>query len=286
MLPIGYGKNACWFRFSRYETFENEKDVKGIYIIPAQKSEKIVYNPFDYAEDLISDYLNFGKAIFDGIEESEKIGGALNLVTKYGLLGVITYNEVEKYLRGFKYHNRKIYCFYTDGEFIGKKTFQEYIDMIFPLPNRQLFFDLDDFISSHSSFERNYSERVNMIVNKAKELYSNFKSVTDFKNTNEIENMPDKEYIRKVLNANFYIKNVDLVIEHDEVNGATLNWSADNLFKMIDIIYALKLVDKKSGLAACKNCGNPFLKSRKDMEYCSNACGNSYRVKKCKRLKA
>jgi hypothetical protein len=116
MLPINYGKNAYWFRFSRYEVFEHEKE---IYIIPAQKSEEVIYNPFDYAENIISDHLNYGKSVFEGIEEAEKISRTMDLVKKYGLLGVLTYTEVENYLRAFKYRNQKLHCFNNAGEFIG-----------------------------------------------------------------------------------------------------------------------------------------------------------------------
>lgn len=49
-------------------------------------------------------------------------------------------------------------------------------------------------------------------------------------------------------------------------------------------MYALKLIDKKIGLATCENCGNIFIKSRANKDWCSDNCGNNFRVKKHEKM--
>lgn len=171
------------------------------------------------------------------------------------------------------------WVFSDDLEFIGQKSFQEYIHEFFPLPNRQPPLNLDNE-SDCLQYDKNYSEYINWITKKACYLYEHYKEIEEFKNIKEIENLPNTEYIHKVLGCRFKIKSVDLWIYYDEVNKASLCWEANNLFKMIDIIYALKLIDKNNGLATCLNCKDIYLKRRKDMKYCSNDCGNTFRVKK------
>jgi len=277
MLPTSYGENAWWFKFSKYETFKNKK---GVYIMPAQNSEQIIYNPYDVGDKLVTDYLNFGKAIFKGIEDTPKINGALSLVKKYGLLGILTSAQYETDKRNSKNPEWTIDLYYDDEEFIGKKTFQEYTYEYFPLLDRQPPLDFNrDPGREFLQYNKNYSERVSWVARKAYELYVNFKNIKDFMNIKEIENLPDIEYMNKIFDCRFKIKNVDLYIHFDELNKASLYWSADNLLKMIDIIYAFKLIDKK--LIECKNCGTITPKKRKNSEYCSDSCGNDYRVKKC-----
>lgn len=284
MLPTNYGENAYWIRFSKYETYKNEK---GVYIIPSQKAERITYNPFDIGDKLITDYLKFGKALSEGIGEIDKINGALNLVKKYGLLGVLTFNEFSFDRLKSRIPDFMVIVFDDNGGYSGEKPFQEYVSEFFPLPDRQPLLNFkeegsqnDDLIKDLFQFENNYSERVGWIARKAVELYGNFKRINDFKNIKEIENVPDMEYFHKVISCRYKIENINLSIYYDEEKGAYLNWEAENLYKMIDILYAIKLIDKKNGLFICENCGTPFLKHRKDMKYCSNECGNSYRVKK------
>lgn len=278
MLPVSYGENVYWFRFSKYETFENEK---GIYIIPAQNSERIIYNPYDVGNKLVADYLNFGKALSEGLDNTPKINRALSLVRKYGLLGILTSTQYEIDKLNSKNPEWKVALYYDDGEFIGGKSFQEYIYEYFPLPDRQPPFDFNqDTRNAYLQYDKNYSERVSWIARKAYDLYVNFKNIVDFMNIKEIENLPNIEYINNIIKCRFKIKNVDLYIHFDELNKTSLYWSADNLLKMIDIMYAFKLIDKKNGLIECKNCGSISQKTRNNSEYCSPSCGNAYRVKK------
>ena len=288
MLPTSYGENAYWFRFSKYETLEHEK---GVYIIPSHKAERIIYNPYDVGDRLITDYLKFGKSLSEGLGGTDKINGALNLVKKYGLLGILTFNKFSIDRLKSKTPNHMVSLFYDDGGYIGEKSVQELISEFFPLPDRQPFLNFkeedsqnDDLKKDLCQFENNYAERVGWIARKADDLYRNFKRITDFKNIKEIENVPDMEYMNNVISCRYKIKNINLAIYYDEEKGAYLNWEADNLTKMLDILYALKLIDKKTGLATCENCKTPFFKKRKDMKYCSDECGNSYRVKKSKRI--
>lgn len=273
MLPISYGENSYWLKFSKYEIFKNEK---GLYIIPAQKSEKIIYNPYDVEDRLVTDYLNFGKAVFEGLENTPKINRALSLVKKYGLLGILTSSRYFTYTSTSKYSNK---VFSDDYELIGEQTLQEYIQDFFPDPSRQppLGHNNEDYTLQ---FYKNYSENINWITQKACNLYEHYKNIEEFKNIKEVENLELIEYIHKVFDSRFKIKSVDLWIYYDEVKKAYLCWEAHNLFKMIDIMYALKLIDTKNGLATCQYCGTIYQKTRKDKKYCSDECGNSFRVRK------
>ncbi|HBY04206.1 MAG TPA: hypothetical protein DEH07_06615 [Desulfotomaculum sp.] len=279
MLPTFYGENAFWFKFSRYETFKSGNE---IYIIPAQGAERTIYNPCNVGDRLITDYLEYGKLIFEGLENNLKMNGALSLVRKYGLLGFLTFVQYSRF-RVHSKEKRRIFLRDDNGEYTKEKILPEYISEYFPLLNRQSP-SLDRHNEDeHLQYDNNYSECVSWIAKKACDLYTNFKNIEDFKRIKEIENLPDNEYIRKIFDCRFKIRNIDLYVHFDEIRKAYLNWKADSLLEMIDILYALKLIDEKNGLAECKNqnCKKPFLKHRKNMKYCSDNCGNSYRVVKC-----
>ncbi|SHI46242.1 hypothetical protein [Desulfosporosinus lacus] len=276
MLPTSYAENAYWFKFQNMK-LSNMK--KGYILFLRKKAERIVYNPYDIGDRLITDSLKFGKALSEGLSETAKINGALGLARKYGLLGVLSFTEYRTHKEDSFDSGWTIALVGDDGGFMGEKSFQKYIYEYFPLPDRQPPIEFDqDVQKSFLQYNINYSERVGWIARKAHDLYRNFKHITDFKNTMEIENLPDKEYMDKLFDCRFKIKNIDFAICYDEQKGAYLNWEADNLQKMLDIIYALKLIDKKTGLSTCENCKTPFFKHRKDMKYCSDDFGNSYRV--------
>ncbi|MGI1659530.1 MAG: hypothetical protein ACRKFN_11175 [Desulfitobacterium sp.] len=273
MLPISYGENSSWFRFSNYDTYETKK---GVYIIPSPNAARIVYNPYDLVNKLIDDYLQFGYQLFKGLDGHEKTNGALRLVRKYGLLGILTSSKYRMLLLDPK---QTIALSYDDGEFIGEKTLDEYLSDFFPVYDRQPPKEIIQ-AEQYMQFDSNYSEQVGWIARKAYDLYYNLKNIKDFEKTKEIENLSDGDYIHKVISSRYHIKNIDLMIQYDEDKGVTLNWEAHNLYKMIDILYALKLIDKKTGLETCEYCGDPFLKRRRDMKYCTEECGNSSRVRK------
>lgn len=282
MLPIGF-ETKTWYKFSKYEIYE---DKKGIYIIPAKDSDKIMYDPLSISRTLLDDYLRFGKAIYEGMHENRKNMVAYNLVKKYGLLGIYTFPQYKLEFRYLKYPEFSSYLWTDDSELVSEKSFSEIISEFFPLPDRQPPFDIQYSTFEKGSnivlqFERNYSEKVEWISKKAYRLYESFKNIENLKKVTEIENLSNNDYFDKVLSCRLKIKNVDITIQYDEVNGVSLNWSANNLSKMIDIMYSMERIDKKNGFSFCKNCGDIYEKTRQNKEYCTEECGNSFRVKKC-----
>ena len=90
--------------------------------------------------------------------------------------------------------------------------------------------------------------------------------------------MPEQADPQRVLSAEITkeMRNVHLVL-----------WSASRPFRpalssseYLAAAYAFTLLGGWVGWIQCVNCGEFFRQSRRDKKWCSNACGNAYRVRK------
>ena len=76
-----------WFRYDSYEMKEIEEKH---YITPKENSKVVMYDPFDFSDDILVDILNVGRFVEKNDIENA-IKNIMEFVEKYGLLGELTY---------------------------------------------------------------------------------------------------------------------------------------------------------------------------------------------------
>ena len=76
-----------WFRYDSYEMKEIEEKN---YITPKENSKVVMYDPFDFSDDILVDILNVGRFVEKNDIENA-IKNIMEFVEKYGLLGELTY---------------------------------------------------------------------------------------------------------------------------------------------------------------------------------------------------
>lgn len=78
--------SAQWIKYSDYKIVEVKKDK---YIKPKENANYELYDPFEYADEILVDILNLGRVMEEDATKLTEY--KLEFVKKYGLLGELTY---------------------------------------------------------------------------------------------------------------------------------------------------------------------------------------------------
>ncbi len=287
--------SAKWVKYSDYEIVElnNEK-----YIKPKEDANYDIYDPFEYADDILVDILNIGKVaheiyedkILDTNEEVNEL--MLDFVKKYGLLGELTYVPLNSDI----VHQKKVYL-PKNNRFSKKEVMnvEDYLKIflecdknnrvqIIVTPNNPIVISnsneitanivLDKGIEYNVVFSKGYSEKIVWIVEYAKYLNSVFSSV-------EIYNQAQIEAERQlydILIRSFKARNITCRIGMD--GKATLIWDFNSLKQAIDTMLSLNETSDRKTVKMCKHCTVAFSSQNIKAEYCSPKCRNQANVYK------
>ena len=280
MLPFEL-INSSWFRFSAYEVFENDK---GIYIMPKENSVLQGYVPYTVSEEMLQEFLKYGRSLYEGISQKDKVNIALSFVKKYGLLGLYTKTTYYFDLMDFKNSGFLGGVTHTDENENTKfkaLTLSEFISDFFPNEKRQPPEDLD-IDNFYLEYYKNYAESVESIAEKALKKYKHFKNIQTFKNMDKdkLKNLGTMEYADIFFDCKETI-DMRFNLNYDEKKDVYLSWEIENLSKMIDLIYVIRSVSKSTVLLGeCCNCKDPFVTRNLKKKYCTDLCGSNYRMKK------
>ncbi|MGN1033287.1 MAG: GIY-YIG nuclease family protein, partial [Intestinibacter sp.] len=125
-------------------------------------------------------------------------------------------------------------------------------------------------------FSRFYAERVDWIIEYAKNISKNLNQLIIYKNANltePVEIMPDKFNPQKI---GFTVAMFD---------KPQIKWDFDSLQSTIDVIYAFALTDDNSILNRCSYCNKVFFAKTEREKYCSPSCRNCANVIKSRNKK-
>lgn len=288
-----------WIRYSDYEY---KTDPEGnLYIKPGENAGFSMYNPFNIAEEILTDILKIGDAsrsyyqcksreVYDELKKM-----VLLFARKYGLLGLISataYNRniigdkevliIEKNCINIKDKSmdseayRKLFTPFADGDDVSIKYYKNGADLIKSEDSpkfygkRPLVMDL--------VFSKFYAERLEWIIKFAGMLAEHFNQLLVYRASAGYLTEPVT-----ILADTFKANKIGFTI--NQLDKTMIAWEFDSLKTAIETIYAFAITDETVLLSRCEHCGNYFIALSDREKYCSPVCRNRSNVQKSRRRK-
>lgn len=284
--------SSNWVRYDKYEWKEDAEGI--LYITPAPDAKVSLYNPLKDSEQMVLKAVNLGLMCMDKNNTQEQLQNAImDFVTGYGLLGFMTALPTTPDF--ITYHA----VYLSKNHFIKEEsmTTEKYLSYFFP-------FDKIDFVkkgleSSWStddmqmmalimtmknnpqavmmSFQKEYAERYDWLETLFKDwaftFMSSFLYYQDFDMLDDMQ----KNLYRQGMAA---FGGISPTYHIELLERPTIVWDFHSLLLGVQMMFSFMLTDEKSTLRVCKHCGNAFIASRPNSEFCSGRCKNQYNVYK------
>lgn len=293
-----YLKNftSKWIKYSNYEMREDEHG--NIYIVPAPDSSYTIYDPFEKSNKILFDLIDLGDEALKEERDTDILYNKLILFVKnYGLLGLISSSVYNRNIVGEEN------VLFTQNNIISSSlnlesntmNADDYIKLFTPFATEDDLYTIkiDDHlvvIKVEDSpkfygkkalildlvFSKFYAERIDWIIEYAKDISKNLNQAIIYKNANlteAVEIMPDRFNPHKI---GFTVSVFD---------KPQINWDFDSLQSTIDIIYAFALTDENSILNRCSYCNKAFFAKTQREKYCCPSCRNCANVIKSRNKK-
>ena len=295
-----YLKNftSKWIKYSDYDMREDSNG--DIYVIPAENSNYTIYDPFEKSNKILFDLIDLGDEALKAEQDKAAIYNKLILFVKnYGLLGLISSSVYNRNIVGeesvlFTQNNIisntienlennnimksdeyiKLFTTFATEEDIYTREFDEHLTVV-KAEDSPRFYGKKPLVMD-IVFSKFYAERVDWILEYAKNISKNLNQLIIYKNANltePVEIMPDKFNPQKI---GFTVAMFD---------KPQIKWDFDSLQSTIDVIYAFALTDDNSILNRCSYCNKAFFAKTDREKYCSPSCRNCANVIKSRNKK-
>lgn len=292
-----YLKNftSKWIKYSDYEFRKDEKG--NIYITPAENSNYTIYDPFEKSSEILFDLIDLGDAILKNDDKTEIYDKLILFAKNYGLLGLVSSSVYNRDIVGeqnvlFTQNNIVSKSLELDGNLMNS---EEYIKIFTPFATEDDLYtrEFDDHLTVIKAedspkfygkkplildivFSKFYCERIQWIMEYAKNISENLNQAIVYQNENltePVEIMPDKFNPHKI---GFTVA---------MFGKPQINWDFDSLQSTIDMIYAFALTEENRILNRCSYCHKPFFAKNTREKYCTPSCRNCANVIKSRNKK-
>ena len=284
-----------WIKYSDYEFRKDEKG--NTYITPAENSDYTIYDPFEKSSDILFDLIDLGDAILKNDDKTEIYDKLILFAKNYGLLGLASSSVYNRDIVGeqnvlFTQNNIVSKSLELDGNLMNSK---EYIKIFTPFATEDDLYtrEFDDHLTVIKAedspkfygkkplildivFSKFYCERIQWIMEYAKNISENLNQAIVYQNANltePVEIMPDKFNPHKI---GFTVA---------MFGKPQINWDFDSLQSTIDMIYAFALTEENRILNRCSYCHKPFFAKNTREKYCTPSCRNCANVIKSRNKK-
>ena len=269
---------------------------KEYYIVPKLENSfgiRNMYDIFGKIESALVDLLNMGRICMEpNVDEHTKFVCALMFVEQYGLLGfMVDAPENPNFLLSDE-------IILKDNNYVSKcKEIrpEKYFELFFPFAtgNEMSYTvtkgqvviksnsDLQNMMKQttinnqliYSSF---YCEKLDWIIDYAKDMYSIFKKFNDLLHNNLVGD--DIDEARKVVNS-YVCSGVPYKI-NIYGNNPEINWKPGCLKQALDMAFGFMICNDKNPIKICKHCGKVFYAKNPKAEYDTTQCRNQANVYK------
>ncbi len=285
-------------KWIKYDNYELREDAKGnIYIVPSENSSYTIYDPFEKSNDILFDLIDLGDAVLKKDSRDALYNKSILFAKNYGLLGLITSSVYNRDIVGednvlFSQNNIISSTLNLDSNVMKS---DEYIKLFTPFAGEDDLYTREfdkhlTVVKAEDSpkfygkkplvldivFSKFYAERVDWILEYAKNISENLNQMIVYKNTNlteAVEIMPDKFNPHKI---GFTVAMFD---------RPQINWDFDSLQSAMDMIYAFAITDEDRILNRCNYCNKPFFAKTEREKYCCPSCRNCANVIKSRNKK-
>lgn len=282
-----------WFRYDSYEMKEIEEKN---YITPKENSKVVMYDPFDFSDDILVDILNVGRFVEKNDIENA-IKNIMKFVENYGLLGELTYlplntdivKQSKVYLpAGNLVSNREtlpadeyielfLKCKKKQKVVIKKNTKGEILEL--SVENEMNPLAIIDRPAEYAVvFSRAYSECLVWIMHYARTLYLIFEAIENYSKTQDAYTR--QRYDTRIKEFNPSKIACKILMGESKEDKPVIEWNFNSLKLAIDTMFALNETSERKTVKMCKHCGKPFSSENLKAEYCSPQCRNQANVYK------
>lgn len=261
-----------WVKYSDYIILEQNGKK---YISPAPGSRMSIYDPLADAEELVTDFLNWGRRFYGNEfdEPTDKI--AMEIASKYGLAGWMVALPKDR-----KFSSYEETYLGASGKIFGKgnnmKT-KEYIqcftahDPYEDDPKIAYIMHREDIYNI--VFSSRYREPFLWSTIFAAILYAHFTSIMD----NGDSRTPSSKRLSSEHMA-IASNNSDLSLQMWSGDSPEMFWCFDSLKAAVETAYCAFLTANTHPLRVCKHCGKIYYHTHSRNEFCSPQCRNQWNV--------
>ena len=282
-----------WFRYDSYEMKEIEEKH---YITPKENSKVVMYDPFDFSDDILVDILNVGRFVEKNDIENA-IKNIMKFVENYGLLGELTYlplntdivKQSKVYLpAGNLVSNREtlpadeyielfLKCKKKQKVVIKKNAKGEILEL--SVENEMNPLAIIDRPAEYAVvFSRAYSECLVWIMHYARTLYLIFEAIENYSKAQDAYTR--QRYDTRIKEFNPSKIACKILMGENKEDKPVIEWNFNSLKLAIDTMFALNETSERKTVKMCKHCGKPFSSENLKAEYCSPQCRNQANVYK------
>lgn len=282
-----------WFRYDSYEMKEIEEKH---YITPKENSKVVMYDPFDFSDDILVDILNVGRFVEKNDIENA-IKNIMEFVENYGLLGELTYlplntdivKQSKVYLpAGNLVSNREtlpadeyielfLKCKKKQKVVIKKNAKGEILEL--SVENEMNPLAIIDRPAEYAVvFSRAYSECLVWIMHYARTLYLIFEAIENYSKAQDAYTR--QRYDTRIKEFNPSKIACKILMGDNKEDKPVIEWNFNSLKLAIDTMFALNETSERKTVKMCKHCGKPFSSENLKAEYCSSQCRNQANVYK------
>ena len=282
-----------WFRYDSYEMKEIEEKH---YITPKENSKVVMYDPFDFSDDILVDILNVGRFVEKNDIENA-IKNIMKFVENYGLLGELTYlplntdivKQSKVYLpAGNLVSNREtlpadeyielfLKCKKKQKVVIKKNAKGEILEL--SVENEMNPLAIIDRPAEYAVvFSRAYSECLVWIMHYARTLYLIFEAIENYSKAQDAYTR--QRYDTRIKEFNPSKIACKILMGENKEDKPVIEWNFNSLKLAIDTMFALNESSERKTVKMCKHCGKPFSSENLKAEYCSPQCRNQANVYK------
>lgn len=282
-----------WFRYDSYEMKEIEEKH---YITPKENSKVVMYDPFDFSDDILVDILNVGRFV-EKNDIEDAIKNIMEFVEKYGLLGELTYlplntdivKQSKVYLpAGNLVSNREtlpadeyielfLKCKKKQKVVIKKNAKGEILEL--SVENEMNPLAIIDRPAEYAVvFSRAYSECLVWIMHYARTLYLIFEAIENYSKAQDAYTR--QRYDTRIKEFNPSKIACKILMGENKEDKPVIEWNFNSLKLAIDTMFALNETSERKTVKMCKHCGKPFSSENLKAEYCSPQCRNQANVYK------
>ena len=292
-----YLKNfkSKWIKYDNYDLREDSNG--SIYIVPSEDSKYTIYDPFEKSSNILFDLIDLGDLVLKNESQDTLYNKLIVFVKHYGLLGLITSSVYNRDIVGednviFSQNNIISSTLNLDTNIMKS---EDYIKLFTPFAGEDDLYTREfdkhlTVVKAEDSpkfygkkplvldivFSKFYAERVEWILEYAKNISENLNQMIIYKNSNlteAVEIMPDKFNPNKI---GFTLAMFD---------RPQINWNFDSLQSAMDMIYAFALTEENRILNRCSYCHKPFFAKNTREKYCTPSCRNCANVIKSRNKK-
>ena len=283
--------SSSWVKYSEYEC-RRAKDGKQ-YVTPAPNAKPEIYDPLKDAEAMVLEALNVGMLCMNKADEQTIQAAAMDFVSHYGLLGLITALPTTPTFMDYE----AVYL--PSNHFIKDEAMDtdKYLSHFLPFDKLELRkkgkeskWDISDRtmialtmtfsnrpMALQIAFQREYAERYDWLIAQFKDWAFSFCSSYLYYNDYDALDEDGRNLYRMGIAA---FNGIEPSYHIELLDKPTIVWDFHSLLLGIQMMFSFMLTDGDKPLKMCKHCQKVFVAKRPGTVFCSPRCKNQYNVYK------